>query len=140
MLRYSIMVVVALASCQSAPVRGVSKEDDAKASAELLKAKLSAAQATLAVLMERYQAGQGKVDEDQIYVWSRRALAGQIAIKTSKDDRKAAYAAHLERMKQIEVIAKAGFDAGRIPKDQVTAAMYYRIEAQIWLTQTKGGK
>ena len=55
-------------------------------------------------------------------------LAGQVT----------APAAHLERMKAVEAIASAFAKVEPAGVSHAAAAEFYRVQAQIWLSQAKG--
>jgi hypothetical protein len=40
-------------------------------------------------------------------------------------------------MKLVEAVAKARVNAGGTPQAHALAAEFYRVEAQIWISQTK---
>ncbi len=70
-------------------------------------------------------------DVEVLYRWSRRWMDGELAASKTKEDRVAATAAHLNRMKHLERAAaelvKLGAD---FPASSEAAATYYGLEAE----------
>jgi Sigma-70, region 4 len=52
-------------------------------------------------------------------------------------DEKSEYQAHLDRIKEVERITKARFEAGRYAVVDQATATFYRLEAEEWLAQRK---
>jgi RNA polymerase sigma factor (sigma-70 family) len=59
------------------------------------------------------------------------------AHKFLKVDRKAELQAHLDRMKEVEKITRARFDAGKSAIQAVRTAEFHRLEAEEWLARGK---
>ncbi len=80
--------------------------------------------------MKDFGAGHLK-DVEVLYRWSRRWMDGELVASKTKEDRIAAAAAHLTRMKHLERAAaelvKLGAD---FPASSEAAAAYYRLEAE----------
>ncbi len=102
--------------------------------------------ALLEAAKEAYQAYEKKMFRQLLnpnceipYQWSRRWLDAQRAIDKSKDKQIAAYSAHLDRMKEMETLVAKGVGAGQVAKVELTAVKFYRIEAEKWLAEAKGG-
>lgn len=70
---------------------------------------------------------------------SCRWLKAQLALCEGKPDRRAAYHAHLARVKKVKAVARAMEKKGEINASCGDAAAFYRLEAVIWLIEA-GGK
>jgi hypothetical protein len=110
------------------------KKDDAVT--KFAKARLEAAEKSYDALSER---SVGYLRGEDLYKWSKRILEGQRELARDKDDVKAALGAHLDRMKKVEKIVNQAARTLESNKDweKVPAAAYYRIEAELWLTQAE---
>ena len=82
----------------------------------------------------------GKTKTDFVVPWSINWLKAELRLTEKKAERLALHEAHLERLKALEKMAKAQFDAGIIPPTQYHQVVYYRIEAEIWLDELRRGK
>src|SRR5207249_4427826 len=83
---------------------------------------------------------KGKTTVEFALPWSVKWLNAELRLTEKKSERIALYEAHLERMKTMEAINKAKFDAGALAVTQYHPIVYYRIEAEIWLDESKGTK
>jgi hypothetical protein len=73
-----------------------------------------------------------------VYDWSVRWLNAERDLGGKKDDQLAALAGHLQRMKELEKrVAKL---SEVVPSLDVSAAEYYRVEAEFWLAREKAKK
>src|SRR5262249_39055304 len=102
---------------------------------KLLKERVEVAETEVKDLTENVQAGRGS--PETLFEPSVRLLVAQRELTDNKADQLAAYEAHLKRMKEIEKISKALFDAGRISRIQFSPVRYHRLEAEIWLERAK---
>jgi RNA polymerase sigma factor (sigma-70 family) len=77
--------------------------------------------------------------EEEVCLASIRLLMYQhLLAKLDKNvDRKAELEAHLDRVKKVEEIARARFDAGRLAEPEIKAVTFFRIQAEEWLAQGK---
>jgi hypothetical protein len=71
--------------------------------------------------------------DDQYYTWSLRLAEAEHSAASNATDKQTALAAHAERMKALEERVKASYDAGTIPKVELLAATYYRMNADEWM-------
>jgi RNA polymerase sigma factor (sigma-70 family) len=85
-------------------------EEKADQLQRLATGRLDAAKSAFELCWARYQVGVER--EDMVTLWSRRWLQAQLDQATKKDDRDAALAAHQERLKKVDVIARARLDLG----------------------------
>ncbi|HLN28925.1 MAG TPA: hypothetical protein VK395_14355 [Gemmataceae bacterium] len=76
-------------------------------------------------------------DVDRIYLWSRRWLDAQRDAAKGKADEEAAYAGHWNRMKAVEDSVKNRLRSGAAAAIEVPAVEFYRLEAEIWLSQAR---
>ncbi len=68
------------------------------------------------------------------YTWSVRWLDAELATgKTIKQ----ALADHLARMTALETDVSRGYKTGRVSSHDHAAAMYFRIEAELWVVRGK---
>jgi hypothetical protein len=82
-----------------------------------------------------YVAGIGMLD---MYLGgSRRLLEAERLLSKEKSHQVAALERHLKRMHEIENIAQARYEAGRIPVFDLAEPRYYRLQAELWLEQER---
>jgi hypothetical protein len=83
----------------------------------------------------RDRAGPG----EWVYLWSKRWLRAEKELSSRHDDQVAAYEAHLERMRELEGLVSRLQRArpGLATIDQVSSSRYYRVEAEIWLENSR---
>jgi hypothetical protein len=101
---------------------------------ELLKQRAEVARQGLKAAQEESQAGRGTIE--QLVGWSRKIAEAEL----DRGNRKAGLAAleeHVERAKEFEKASRARFDAGRISPQELAAARYARLDAEIWLARVK---
>jgi hypothetical protein len=107
--------------------------------ADLLKAQVAAARKVYELNIMAYKAGFAKgYDLESLCLWSVRWLDAERELSKKPADRIAAVEAHLERMKTVEAMAQALAKVEVVGVRQAAAAEYYRVQAQIWLSQAKG--
>jgi RNA polymerase sigma factor (sigma-70 family) len=162
-LKIVVVVVLAIALCAGAGVLGyrtlaaeppaadradrnkppARADDDKKAKVEaadkmrrLLAARVDAAREEWDVLRKQYEAGK-QVTSDLAAV-SQRLLVAQREASDKKADHIAAWEAHFRRMKEIEEVAKARFDAGTLAPEDYYRIRYFRLDAEIGLERAKG--
>lgn len=126
------MLTLVIALVVAAPV------PTSKVPANLLQAQADAAKQAYEMALTRFQAGN--TDVEVIYRWSRRWLEAQRELGQAEADKviKAAEA-HLERMQQLEKVAKGGFEAGGWSVFDYQSAKYYAAEAAVLLARAKAG-
>ena len=44
---------------------------------------------------------------------------------------------HWQRIRQVEVVNKTRYEAGRIPIQDYAESQYYRLEAELWLVEAR---
>jgi hypothetical protein len=98
---------------------------------ELRKQKLAAARETYQVHHKLYLAG--KSDIETVCIWSQRWMDAAKDASEGKAGPVPHMQAHLERLRDLEKVAEARFDAGKVPVTDPLTVQYYRIEAQIQL-------
>jgi hypothetical protein len=117
----------------------LSGADQAPASnklSRLRKAKVEAARETYQVIWKNYKDGLVPAVEFP-YRWSRRWLEAEREMSDGKADQVAACKSHLERMREMERIERELRRSRLNPVNEFTAAEFYRVEAEIWLTQAQ---
>jgi hypothetical protein len=76
-------------------------------------------------------------DIEQLFVWSNNWRKAALGTATTKAQRLAAYEAHLERMRRLQVAMKKGHDEQWAPDWYLWATEYYRTDAEILLLEEK---
>ena len=100
------------------------------------KALRDAAREVYELTVVAYERGQ--VDDiEQLYRWSKRWMDQEFALGANNDTRAAAIESHLERMKQLEKIETARYEAGAGESAVVAATRFYRLEAETILAEAK---
>jgi hypothetical protein len=116
-----------LARSDSAPV----PDDSTKVPADLAKERVDIARK----VYEQLRDSKGNLEMQ--YTWSRRWLDAELARCKGKKDRIAAFKAHLERMKNLQKIAKEFWDKRSIGNTEFEGAKFFPVEAEIWLWQAE---
>jgi hypothetical protein len=80
---------------------------------------------------------QARIDSYQVYVWSCFILEARRDMANTPADRTTALQEHLERMNRLEALIKKIRRIGFGRSYDVGAALYYRLEAEVWLGQSK---
>jgi RNA polymerase sigma factor (sigma-70 family) len=104
---------------------------------ELLKQRAEVAREGLKVARQEFQAGVGT--GEALAVWSRKVAEAEL----DRGNRQAGLAAledHVARVKEWEKVTQARFDAGRVSPQDLAAARYARLDAEIWLARVKAKK
>jgi hypothetical protein len=118
-------------------------KDLAKAAVEALhidaeqwaREKLETARGGSNARFREFLAGRGTLDI-LLEVLIHR-LESELALATSQSDRLASYEKHWERTMLIEIINKGRYDRKQIPIQDYMQSKYFRLQAQIWLTEAK---
>jgi RNA polymerase sigma factor (sigma-70 family) len=85
---------------------------------------------------DEFMAGRGTLD---IYLGaSLRLLEAERDLSDKKEDQVTALENHWRRMKVVEQVNQARFDAGRIPIADNAQTKFYRIQSEIWLERARG--
>ncbi len=103
----------------------------------LAKARLDVIRRVYDLKKDMRSRGQAGIDLDQDYLWSRRLLEAERDATGKKQDDLPALEAHLDRMKELETLAKQAFRAGEASALQAAATEFYRVEAEFWLAQAR---
>jgi hypothetical protein len=101
---------------------------------KLRKAKLEAARQTYNVVSKNFHEGPVRGVELP-YRWSCRLLEAERQMSEQKAEQNAALKRHAERMRDVERVARDLYRARVNTINEVTAAEYYRMEAEIWLVE-----
>jgi RNA polymerase sigma factor (sigma-70 family) len=88
---------------------------------------------------QEYRKGAGEVNEETAGLMSVRWLMYQHALRKELKsvDARTELQAHLDRMKEMEALARLRFDAGKTSFVEYTTATFYRLEAEEWLERGK---
>lgn len=103
---------------------------------ELLEARLKAARNVYTLRQRRVQLGTARPAE--LLGWSERWLDAELALAEKKVDRVAALAAHVRRTRELEKLITAFNRTGASMRDDVEAATYYRVQAEIRYFEATG--
>jgi hypothetical protein len=129
-----LLGAMALAARQAGADKAADQGADAKGDPR--QAKLAAARGLYEVQVKARAAGLSGLDEwgmtDQ-YTWSRRWMEAQRDLAADPAGRRAAVAAHLDRMRPTLKSLEAMFKSGSAQFRDVLAARYYVAEAEQWL-------
>jgi len=101
------------------------------------RARRDAARKTFEARWRQYEAGERGCSSDLTLEWSRRWVEAENALNNKKPERLAAFDAHLQRTRRIEEVVRVRYEFGSEPTQDMTAAEYYRLEAEIWLAEEK---
>jgi len=128
MRRKYVLVSLCLAIASAALVRSA-RSGPAPTNWE--KARSDAAQK--AYTQYRAQLDSGLSKPEQVYLWSTRWADAEGAKAAAVD-------AHLDRMKQLELAIEKSVKAGIANAADLTAANYFRAEAELWSARVHGAK
>jgi hypothetical protein len=138
MNRYAGLVALLLGLLAAAPVAAEPEPDPAAVLARLATQRRDAARRTYEVMWVNYR--EGRASEDGLYRWSWRWLNAEKQLSDQRPDQIAAHKAHYERMRDLERLIRKLRVSGQTTIDEVSAAEYYRAEAELWLMQAKEEK
>src|SRR4051812_29930044 len=82
---------------------------------------------------------QSRTDSFLTYYWSKIVLESEQYVRDARADRIAALEAHLGRMKRLEALVLKVRKLGFGYSTDVGATAYYRLEAELWLEEARGG-
>lgn len=102
-------------------------------SAQRQQALVASAARACAAYENLYKNGRGFLEP--VYAWSVRWYEAQGGKKAGPGPA----GEHLKRMAALEATVKAQFQGGLASTADVTAAEFYRVEAEVWLEEA-GGK
>ncbi|HZN64083.1 MAG TPA: hypothetical protein VFB66_02195 [Tepidisphaeraceae bacterium] len=131
----AVVLIAGLALAAQQP--GPGKAADAK-QADSRQAKLAAAKALYEGQLRAREAGLSGVDGSDLteqYTWSRRWMEAERDLAPDAPARRAAAAAHLDRMRPTLKSLEALFESGGTHFRDVLAARYYVAEAEQWLAE-----
>jgi hypothetical protein len=133
---FAMLVVAGLIA---SPVGSAVNSQDAggESATKMAKARLDAAQQTYDGKWTRLKNGVAQLDPESLHAWSCRILETAQELRPDKADRLAALQAHVDRMREVERFAVTLAKTGQGTQDQATAAEYFRLEAELWLTKAK---
>ena len=83
---------------------------------------------------------QARIDSYQVYVWSRFVLDCRRDMATKPAEHIAALEEHLGRMKKLEDLITKVRRLGFGRSYDVGSALYYRLEAELWLEKQRSAK
>jgi hypothetical protein len=114
-------------------------DEQTKALARASKARIEAARKTYEVLWADYREGL-RVGHDTLYRWSLRWLDAEKQSGKKEADQAAALQAHRDRMAALEQLIRKVRRIGQATVDELSAAEYYRVEAEFWVLQAGANK
>jgi hypothetical protein len=137
----ALTVLIGSLFVYSPPGLGAAAPAPAKVPVELLKERVEAARKTWQqIVASSYGLGlpTREMGPEDAYLWSRRWLEAERALNEKQADQVAACEAHLNRMKDLEKAARNAHEA-KLAKGPwvVSAARFYRVEAEIWLAEAR---
>jgi hypothetical protein len=135
MNRYSGLLTLACFFLVTWPVGAGSDADPTTVLAKLAVQRRDAARKTYLVLWTNYR--EGRAPEEVLYRWSLRWLEAERQLSDKPADQLAAFQGHWERMRDVEGILRKLQGSGQVTTDEASAVEYYRVEAEMWLTQAK---
>jgi hypothetical protein len=103
------------------------------------KARLEAARKVYQGIMERHQIEPSRqpLDFENLCLWSRRWMDAQRDISDEKSNQLEAIDAHLNRVRDLEKIARQWVQVNAITTFECSAVEFHRLEAEHWLAQTR---
>ena len=134
MQNYSLVVLILLGVLGTA-ARGEEPKIDL---ARLGQQNRDAARKTYETTWANYR--DGRAPADLLYRWSKRWLRAEKQISDRPADQIAACKAHLERMQELERLLRALQSSRQVTADEVSAAEFYRTEAELWLVEAQKAK
>jgi len=135
----TLFAVLLLGFAPAAFPRDEPVNDPAKTLAKLSKERVEAAHKTFQVMWENYREGR-RVSDDTLYRWSLRWLEAERQLSKQQPDQVAAYKGHRDRMAELERLIRKVRRVGQGTVDELSAAEFYKSEAEIWLLQAEGEK
>ena len=135
--RFAALVIVMFGSASL--LHAEPDAEQAKTLAKLAKIRLDAASKTYQVLWQNYREGRRSSDE-LLYRWSKRWLDAEREVHAQPAEQVAALKGHYDRMVDLERIIRKVSQAGQGTVNELSAAEFYRTEAELWLLEAKAGK
>jgi hypothetical protein len=126
---FALCAVVLALTLVSAEPKPASSEVPRK----LLEERLATARSLYEMTLARYQ--QGQAEQGDLLTWSENWLESELQLEPKPAERVQSLRNHLERVRNVERIAQARFDAARGHQSEALAAKYYRLGAEIRLIE-----
>jgi hypothetical protein len=105
---------------------------------ELRKQKLDTARAGFAMQLQKWKNLQG-VELEKLCSWSERWLEAALAIDP-KADPVPHLQANVDRLREVEGLVETYVKSGQLPRSELLAATYFRVDAQVRLELAKKKK
>jgi hypothetical protein len=105
---------------------------------KLADAKVEAARQACLAFAQEY--ADGRATHELVQQWSRRWMDARRSTTTKKSEQVAAIEDHVRRMHDLEAKVKERVAAKRAQPSEAYVVEYYRIEAELQLSQAKAGK
>jgi hypothetical protein len=105
---------------------------------ENARARLAAARKVYEGTWQRWRDLGRPLVVEELYRWSCRWLEAEEEVNGNKAGRVAAAVAHLDRMKQVESLAREMHAKGLVDPADVPATQFYRLEAERRLARSRG--
>src|SRR5262249_27581457 len=102
----------------------------------LIRQRMDAAQRAYKETYQLYREGRTR-DVDRLYRWSQHWLDAELETSSKKSDQVAAFEGHWNRMKQLEELVRNIYKAGAVPRSELPAVEYYRLDAEIALSKAR---
>jgi hypothetical protein len=140
MNRYLAAVALLVIVLPTGFSRAADEQDPAAVLPKMAAEKRDAARKTYEVLWANYREGTGS--EELVYRWSKRWLRAERELSSRQGDQVVACQAHVKRMQDLERLIRRvqGAGPGLTTIDEVSAAAYYRVEAEMWLLEARQEK
>jgi hypothetical protein len=123
-----LLLLVACASLAAVPSAAA-----APTVAQLVKDRAEAAERTFQLALAAWKSNRGAIEA--VYTWSVRWL--DAALDRDPRAKKQAFADHVTRMQDVETEAVKLTTAGTVTAAEAEAAVYYRVEAELWAMRGK---
>jgi RNA polymerase sigma factor (sigma-70 family) len=104
---------------------------------DLLKEQLEAARTMTDARWMEFLAGRGTLDI--LLEASNHLLQAEFDLANKRSDRLAILESYWQRMKDIETVTEARFEAGRVPIADRAQTRFNRARAELWLERAKKG-
>lgn len=100
---------------------------------KLLEERLTSARSCYELALARYQ--QGQAEQGDLLVWSENWLGSELQLEPRQAERVQSLRNHLDRVRNVERIARARQEAAQGHQTDVLAAKFYRLGAEIRLIE-----
>jgi hypothetical protein len=138
MHRSSALLAVLLGVLAAGPVRAEPDGETAARLARLAVVRRDAARKTYQTQWTDYR--ERRASLDSLYRWSVRWLEAERRLSDRQADVVAAFRDHWDRMRDVERLMRRLAGTGQTTIDEVSAAEFYRAEAEVWYLQAKDDK